>query len=209
MFKDLKPDDLRKQLIPWTDADDPALDLTLRELDWYAQVRKQSRRHYHATEGLLLLVGAATTVAAALAAPPVFTACLAALTVFLTGYRQTFDPHGRWIACALAWNQTRDAIWQYKFSDATESDKARLVARMGSISDEESSRWLEPPSRRGDRESMRRTDEANLARDMLMGGRSRMAHHPLVGRFDEDPTADVLTVAGLTSDWARGAVATR
>lgn len=163
LSKNDKVGELARMLIPWSNAEDPALELALRELDWYTKRRVESRRYYQASEGFLLLAGAGTTVAAALAAPPFFTATLAAATVFLTGFRQTFDPHGRWIACALAWNRTREAIWEYKFGGSTELGKVELIARMKEISSEESGRWLAAQQARRSRrdESALRSESAS------------------------------------------------
>lgn len=127
---------------PWAEADDPALALALSQMSYYQRRRNVSRLAYQVSEVVLLMIAAATTLAAALGAAPAFTASLAALTVFLTGFRQAFDPHVRWIACAQACERIREAIWNYKFEDSTPAAQATLVDVVRETAKEESGQWL-------------------------------------------------------------------
>lgn len=166
-------DRLEAKLTPWATAADPVLNLVLREMDWYAKRRHRSRLLYQGSELVLLLATAATTLAAALAAPPIVTASLAAVTLFMTGFRQTFDPHARWLACAHAWNQIREAVWQYKLGGPAAGDPAGLLDRIQEISREESGEWLS-----GQRARRSRPDTG----EVVLGDGSPVGDPPTRGR---------------------------
>lgn len=113
------------------------------QLDWYARRRDVSRILYQTTEFALLIATAATTVAAAISAPALATALLSAGTVFLTGFRQTFDPHGRWVVCSLAWMDARSAIWDYEFQGSHDVTARRaLMSKLNQVAQAETSQWV-------------------------------------------------------------------
>jgi hypothetical protein len=123
----------------WADAEDPVLAWALFQLNGYEHKVKRFRRLYIASELLLLASASATTLVAALSAPAALTASLASVAVFLTGVRQTFDPHERYILNAAAAQEIRMALWQYNFDGR---DKDRLYERVREAWGGEYETWL-------------------------------------------------------------------
>src|SRR5437868_6870087 len=79
----------------WDQAGDPALAYALKQLAWYGSARARAQRSHRACELLILMSTAGTVLLSALHAPAAVTASMAALTLFITGYRQVFDPNER------------------------------------------------------------------------------------------------------------------
>lgn len=131
---------------PWENSDDPALAYAMQQLEWYRRAKGRARRSHQAGELLILLSTAATVVVSALHAPAVVTASLAAVTLFLTGFRQVFNPNERWVSTSVAWLNLHQAVTRYHLLEAAQRDaKARraLLDRTIEIMAAENRSWTE------------------------------------------------------------------
>jgi hypothetical protein len=131
---------------PWDQAGDPALAYATQQLSWYRRSMNRSRRSHYVSEILVLLCTAATVVVSALGAPAAATASIAAVVLFLTGYRQVFNPNDRWVACNAAWVELHQELARYRLVPEAERDAARrraLLDRTIEISTTENRAWAE------------------------------------------------------------------
>src|SRR3954469_17286477 len=92
----------RTEPASFAEAADPALAYAQEQLDWLRRARNRARWSTQVGDLLMLLGAAATVVVSALRAPAAVTSCLAAVTLFLTGFRQVFNPNERWVTTATA-----------------------------------------------------------------------------------------------------------
>jgi hypothetical protein len=130
----------------WDSSDDPALSYALHQLDWYNRAKARARRSHYAGELLILLSTSATVIVSALRAPAVVTATLAAVTLFLTGFRQVFNPNERWVSTSVAWTALQQAVARYQLMDPAERDavaRRALLDRTIEIMTAESRSWTE------------------------------------------------------------------
>ena len=131
---------------PWENSDDPALAYAMQQLRWYSRARGRARRNHQAGELLILLSTAATVVVSALHAPAAVTASLAAVTLFLTGFRQVFSPNERWVSTSVAWLGLHQAVTRYHLLEPDERDgeaRRELLDRTIEIIAEENRSWTE------------------------------------------------------------------
>ncbi|WP_232247352.1 DUF4231 domain-containing protein [Kitasatospora azatica] len=125
------------------DGDDRALAFAQRQLAFYRKSRDTAKFQHKASELLALVSTAGTVVVSALDAPAAVTATLAALTLFLTGYRQLFTPNERWTRTSVAWLTLHHEIARYLQRRPAERDSDALLERTIEISQTESSEWIE------------------------------------------------------------------
>jgi hypothetical protein len=126
--------------------DDPALAYALHQLSWYERAKARARRSHYASELLILFSTASTVIVSALRAPAVVTASLAAVTLFLTGFRQVFNPNERWVSTSVAWLSLQQAVAGYQLLAAEERDAAArraLLDRTIDVMATESRSWTE------------------------------------------------------------------
>lgn len=138
---------------------DPALGYALRQLRWYRRARSRARFFHQAGELTILLTTAATVVVAALHASAIITATIAAVTLFLTGFRQVFGPSENWVRTSRAWVAIDHAILRYQLAPEHERDAAArqaLMEQVIAISLEEHGEWTT---------LRRKRDAADPARD--------------------------------------------
>lgn len=125
-------------------AGDPALGYALRQLGWYRRARSRARFFHQAGELTILLTTAATVVVAALHASAAITATIAAVTLFLTGFRQVFKPGENWVRTSRAWVAIDHAILRYQLLPQNDRDAAAqqaLMEQIISIGLEEHGEW--------------------------------------------------------------------
>ncbi len=137
--------------IPAQSSNDPALDYALRQLHWYRRARGRARFFHQAGEITVLLTTAATVVVAALHASAVVTATIAAVTLFLTGFRQVFGPDENWVRAGRAWVALDHAVVRYRLVPEGERDAAaqrELMERVIAICAEENVEWALQQRRR-------------------------------------------------------------
>jgi hypothetical protein len=126
--------------------DDPALAYALHQLSWYERAKVRARRVHYASELLILFSTASTVIVSALRAPAVATATLAAVTLFLTGFRQVFNPNERWVSTSVAWLALQQAVTGYQLLAVEERDDAArraLLDRTIEVMTAESRSWTE------------------------------------------------------------------
>jgi hypothetical protein len=130
---------------------DPALDYALRQLRWYRRARSRARFFHQAGELTILLTTAATVVVAALNASAPVTAALAAVTLFLTGFRQVFSPNENWVRAARTWLALDHAVLRYRLMPEAERGagaQQALMEEVIAICDEENNEWAVQQYRR-------------------------------------------------------------
>jgi uncharacterized protein DUF4231 len=130
----------------WESSDDPALAYAMYQLEWYDRAKARARHSHYAGELLILLTTSATVVVSALHAPAVATATLAAVTLFLTGFRQVFNPNQRWVSTSVAWLSLQQAVAGYRLLDPAQRDGAArrvLLDRTIEVMTTESRSWTE------------------------------------------------------------------
>jgi hypothetical protein len=135
---------------PWDNADDFALAYALAQLTWYDRAHNRARHAHQIGELVILLSASSTVVVSALHAPAWATATLAAVTLFLTGYRQVFNPNERWVTTSTAWLQLQQAVARYHLLPPEERDLAArraLFDRTIEVMSMENHAWAE--QRRG------------------------------------------------------------
>ena len=118
----------------------------MHQFTWYDRARNRARRTHQLGELLVLLSTASTVVVSALHAPALVTASLAAVTLFLTGYRQVFNPNERWVSASLAWLSLQQAIARYHLLPEADRDAAAREALLDhtiAIMSVENQSWLE------------------------------------------------------------------
>lgn len=131
---------------PWENSDDPALAYAMQQLEWYRRAKGRARRIHQAGELAILLSTAATVVVSALRAPAAATASLAAVTLFLTGVRQVFNPNERWVSTSVAWLNLHQAVTRYHLLEPGERDadaRRALLDRTTEIMAAENRSWTE------------------------------------------------------------------
>lgn len=134
-----------------TSSPDPALEYALRQLRWYRHARARARISHQAGELTILLTTAATVVVAALHASAVVTASLAAVTLFLTGFRQVFGPNENWVRAGQAWMALDQAVARYRLVPEEERDAAArqaLMEQVIAICSQEAGDWADQQRRR-------------------------------------------------------------
>jgi len=140
---------------------DPALDYALRQLEWYRRARTRARIAHQAGELTILLTTAATVVVAALHASAVVTATIAAVTLFLTGYRQVFGPNENWVRASRTWVAIDQAVVRYLLlpEGGRDLDAQRvLMEQVISICSQENSEWAVQQRERAAAELVRKRD---------------------------------------------------
>ncbi|TKA02014.1 SLATT domain-containing protein [Actinacidiphila oryziradicis] len=134
------------QTEPWEHASDPALAYAMDQLDWLRRAKRRARVFTQAGDFLTLLSTAATVVVSALSAPAAISASLAAVALFLTGFRQAFNPNERWVTAGVSWLALHQAVVRYRLTpQAARDDAARqaLIDRTVEISAAENRAWAE------------------------------------------------------------------
>lgn len=129
---------------PWS-LPDPPLGLASQQLTWYAVHRDRARRGHTTVEVLQILGAAGATLAAGLQAAAWATAVLAAATLVVTGLRQLFHFHDKWLSFAAAWAQVNTAINEYRMlpeGDAKTRAGRALVDRVNSVVEDETRSWV-------------------------------------------------------------------
>jgi hypothetical protein len=131
---------------PWDSADDPALAYASVQLAWYDAARTRSRRAHQFSEVLILLTTASTVVVSALHAPAALTASMAAVTLFLTGFRQVFKPNELRVDYTVTGIKLEQAIARYRLLPAADRDAAAgqaLLNEVIAITSLETRAWAE------------------------------------------------------------------
>lgn len=116
----------------------------LRQMRYYRRAQSRARFFHQAGEITVLLTTAATVVVAALHASAIVTATIAAVTLFLTGFRQVFGPNENWVRTSRAWVALEQAVMRYQLTPEHERDSSvqrDLMEQVISICTEESSEW--------------------------------------------------------------------
>lgn len=127
-----------------TSKGDPALGYALRQMAWYKRTGSRARFFHQAGEITVLLTTAATVVVAALHASAVVTATIAAVTLFLTGFRQVFGPNENWVRASRTRVAIEHAVVRYQLLPEHERDAAAqrdLMERVIAICAEENIQW--------------------------------------------------------------------
>lgn len=128
----------------WERAADPALAYAQQQMAYYRRGIDRARRMHQTGELLILLITAATVVVSALRAPAQLTASFAAVTLFLTGYRQVFNPNDRWVSSTEAWLSLQQSVARYHLLPEAERDEAArraLLERTIEVMTAESQHW--------------------------------------------------------------------
>ncbi len=123
---------------------DPALSYALQQLRRYRRAKSRGRFFHQAGELTILLTTAATVVVAALHASAVVTATIAAVTLFLTGFRQVFGPNENWVRFSRAWVDIDHAVLRYRLIPEKDRDAAAqhaLMEQIIAITAQESGEW--------------------------------------------------------------------
>jgi Protein of unknown function (DUF4231) len=127
-----------------TSKSDPALSYALRQMAWYMRAGRRARFFHQAGEITVLLTTAATVVVAALHASAIVTATIAAVTLFLTGFRQVFGPNENWVRASRTKVAIEHVIVRYQLVPQEERDAAaqrELMEQVIAICAEETSQW--------------------------------------------------------------------
>ncbi|TQF02449.1 DUF4231 domain-containing protein [Kitasatospora acidiphila] len=122
---------------------DTALGEAMRQLAWYRKARNRAKLAHQSSELLALLTTSATVLVSALRAPAAVTASMAALTLFLTGYRQIFKPNERWTRTSVAWLTLHHEITRYLHRPPAERNGDALLERVMEITMAENRDWVE------------------------------------------------------------------
>ena len=123
---------------------DPALKYAQRQLRLFRRAEVRARFFHQAGEMTILITTAATVVVAALHAAAIVTATIAAVTLFLTGFRQVIGPDENWVRVSRAWVAVDRAVARYELVPESERDLARqraLLEQVIAISDQETDEW--------------------------------------------------------------------
>lgn len=123
----------------------------MRQMAWYKRTGSRARFFHQAGEITVLLTTAATVVVAALHASAVVTATIAAVTLFLTGFRQVFGPNENWVRASRTRVAIEYAIVRYQLVPEAERDAAArraLMEQVIAICQEENSQWAAQQRRR-------------------------------------------------------------
>jgi len=129
----------------WIKEPDPLLALALRDLAFYERTRNSARRWHYITELTALLSAAATVMAAGLGAPALVTALAASVTLFTNGFRQVFNPAGRWELAASGWVVLWRAVNRYRLLPKEQRDQAareQLQGRIEEVGENELREWI-------------------------------------------------------------------
>lgn len=142
-----------------TSTSDPALSYALWQMRRYKRAQSRARFFVQVGEMTVLLTTAATVVVAALHASAIITATIAAVTLFLTGFRQVFGPNENWVRTSRAFVAIEHAVMRYELVPEGERDGAvqrELMEQVIAINAEETGEWAARQDKRAAGEALRK-----------------------------------------------------